>query len=610
MPLPLIFAQAVQECVSKFPLRHDARTAPLLYGTSGFRTLGVLLPPVAARVAFVAVLRVWWAVVSRSEPAGCSVGCMITASHNPATDNGLKLIDVDGGMLEVSWEKVCTAVANATTAEELISELEEWVVRNNISVSSFSMDQLLARCPFSALHLARDTRPSGMEILSAVQTSLQSLQLPFRDHGITTTPQLHYLVQRANQPSMATGVTNVFEFGTALYRQDILSSLGALLNTLTEPTPNRRGRRKIVLDASNGVGAIAIHSLLEAARQMSSQNFLEELFDITVLHDDVKNDGALNHLCGADFTQKTRSPSEKMKEWAADYGKQHCNEPREEREEVHYYSLDGDADRVVAFFHDCDGGDTWHLLDGDRVAILYAMLLRQCLGQNALQVLDIGVVQTAYANGASTDYLQRQLGLRVYTTATGVKNLHPVAHARDIGVYFEANGHGTVLLNKDSIASKVSSLADPRVHVILQHLPVLLSQVCGDGIADLFACEFALLALQMDFNAWYHIYTDLPSRQTKVTVPNPRVITNTPDERRALTPPGLQEAIDAAVAATALASNSVARAFVRPSGTEPLVRVYAETGSEALCNSLCEVVEGLVIRYCDPLKKDALPHVE
>ena len=36
-------------------------------------------------------------------------------------------------------------------------------------------------------------------------------------------------------------------------------------------------------------------------------------------------------------------------------------------------------------------------------------------------------------------------GLPVACTSTGVKHLHHRAASFDIGVYFEANGHGTVL---------------------------------------------------------------------------------------------------------------------------------------------------------------------
>jgi phosphoacetylglucosamine mutase len=37
---------------------------------------------------------------------------MITASHNPEEDNGVKLIDPQGEMLEASWENYATLLAN------------------------------------------------------------------------------------------------------------------------------------------------------------------------------------------------------------------------------------------------------------------------------------------------------------------------------------------------------------------------------------------------------------------------------------------------------------------------------------------------------------------
>ena len=31
---------------------------------------------------------------------------MVTASHNPERDNGIKIVDRDGGMMSLDWEKV------------------------------------------------------------------------------------------------------------------------------------------------------------------------------------------------------------------------------------------------------------------------------------------------------------------------------------------------------------------------------------------------------------------------------------------------------------------------------------------------------------------------
>lgn len=59
----------------------------------------------------------------------------------------------------------------------------------------------------------------------------------------------------------------------------------------------------------------------------------------------------------------------------------------------------------------------------------------------------IGFVQTYYANYSSSEYLQRTFGMKPLFAATGVKNLHEKAEHYDIGIYFEANGHGTVIFN-------------------------------------------------------------------------------------------------------------------------------------------------------------------
>ena len=44
--------------------------------------------------------------------SAAAIGVMITASHNPEPDNGVKLVDPLGEMLAPEWEKLATNVAN------------------------------------------------------------------------------------------------------------------------------------------------------------------------------------------------------------------------------------------------------------------------------------------------------------------------------------------------------------------------------------------------------------------------------------------------------------------------------------------------------------------
>ena len=67
-------------------------------------------------------------------------------------------------------------------------------------------------------------------------------------------------------------------------------------------------------------------------------------------------------------------------------------------------SLDGDADRLIYYY--MDERNQFHMLDGDKIAALVAaFIVEQVKLAGLANKIDVGVVQTAYANGASTKYL-------------------------------------------------------------------------------------------------------------------------------------------------------------------------------------------------------------
>ncbi|KAL6745648.1 hypothetical protein V8C86DRAFT_1705972 [Haematococcus lacustris] len=309
--------------------------------------------------------------------------------------------------------------------------------------------------------------------------------------------------------------------------------------------------------------------------------------DLVLVNEGGAAGGRLNHECGADYVQKER---------CAPAGFEGLGQ------EARCCSIDGDGDRLVYFqLLEGPGGQEGGrggeqaaprpvaLLDGDKISALAGLLVGELvagLPPPHCTTTRVGVVQTAYANGASTRFLTHALGLEVACTKTGVKHLHHAALAFDIGIYFEANGHGTLLFSPALILTLTQlSACCPAARQLLL-LSQAVNQYVGDALSCILLVEVALRRKGWGLGEWQAVYTDLPSRQSKLAVKDRSVISTTDAERRCLTPPGLQQALDQLVAA----AGGRARAFVRPSGTEDIVRVYAEAESQLAADELAAAI--------------------
>lgn len=202
--------------------------------------------------------------------------------------------------------------------------------------------------------------------------------------------------------------------------------------------------------------------------------------------------------------------------------------------------------------------------------------------------LDMAIVQTAYANGNSTSYITNVLKVPVKCVPTGVKHLHREAQKADIGIYFEANGHGTVLFSekaqkaiKDLAHDDSQYLEQQQAAKKLLYTMDLINQTVGDAISDMLLVETVLHAKGICGPEWNSLYTDLPNRQLKIQVANRSIISTSNAERECVSPSDLQPAIDEIVQ-----GYHCGRAFVRPSGTEDIVRVYAEATTQDSANQL------------------------
>ncbi|KAG8237821.1 hypothetical protein J437_LFUL002430, partial [Ladona fulva] len=175
---------------------------------------------------------------------------------------------------------------------------------------------------------------------------------------------------------------------------------------------------------------------------------------------------------------------------------------------------------------------------------------------------------------------------------TGVKYLHHEALKRDIGVYFEANGHGTVVVKNSALelikktkTDESLSTAERKAASKLDALLNVINQSVGDALSDILLVEAVLRSRGWNVIDWEKTYADLPNRQMKVKVQDRNVINTADAERKCTTPAGLQEEIDKIVE-----TYNSGRSFVRASGTEDVVRVYAEADSQENADELAAKV--------------------
>ena len=266
-------------------------------------------------------------------------------------------------------------------------------------------------------------------------------------------------------------------------------------------------------------------------------------------------------------------------------------------EHTKWVSFDGDADRIVYYYGNPTTNEL-NVIDGDKIAILLGDYIKSMMNNisnekgNLADLITFVVVQTGYANSAATKYLTDK-GVIVERVPTGVKHLHHKAEQYDIGVYFEANGHGTIISKygkiKNILTENGFSHDDTHVEKFLKFL-LLTNEAVGDAMATLLMVEAYLRDSGKSTDEVNSVYSDLPSRMLKLAVKDRGLFkTHHENETLLLEPVGLQDKI---VNLFSKVENS--RAFVRPSGTEDVVRIYAESPNQEDADQIANEVKDML----------------
>jgi|GEM_PF-2317896 len=455
-------------------------------------------------------------------------GIIVTASHNPAKDNGIKLLREDGSKIPELWEKIADRIMNA---KDLSREL------------ALVIQELGGRQQFAPIFEA---------------------------------------MERGVQGTVLTGADTLSE---TKYIADTVSAMKALM-------PGSDTMRVFRIDAANGAGARIMEKIAEKVNT-TIPNFRIEM---------VNTHGVINERAGAEYIHKNLSKDiasgKALPQWL------------EDNKGIEMGTLDGDADRNLIFR--LDPNNNLEVIDGDKFAALKVFVLDKYLKELGLSdKFQVGVAQTVLANMGSAGFFKK-IGVAVQETKVGDKYVRDAAvkwalgdetmnlPAHGVAVYYEAAGHGSIIMSQDFI-NAVKAAPESRAKNIIQAIIKMQNMAGGDGIRNLLLFRSLMELEHFDFaklNDSRYMYSDVPKIELEFKVKYKNNVTSIGNLGKELTAPAdvkeyveqrlaklradFQAKIDAGLVDPSTLLVSDFRAIVRASGTSPKVRVQVDGPDSSL----------------------------
>jgi phosphoacetylglucosamine mutase len=624
-------------------MNNNQQVERLSYGTSGFRYNHKILLRHGERIGRAIALLCVRRMLERIEQNSCLAcevipsslestpkvvkvvgtwGLMVTASHNPPEDNGVKLVDSEGKMVRDDEERFLVRVVNKNSdLSDVLSEFQE--------LSGLNRSDLQFNANHLQMVIARDTRGSGRQIASLLSDGMRQIlrDIHIIDIGHCTTPELHIITTKYVNPR-----SEYFAYPSIIPPMNhFLSTLDIDLHTdmIFGPGPNTYYVRSIrsmierygvnlesnVVDCANGVGGLTLKNILK----------LRERSPLIINNDRPE---CLNSGCGSDYvethtdvfftnlieTDQFRDLWLQTREGRRYVMKGLTGQDSQPSSNIHsisdhlFCSFDGDADRIVFYYFDlsksryADLNDLRiRLMNGDHISALILRYVTKLLHhaphltshpdfKNSDETVNIGVIYTPYSDGNFVRYIEEvsskmtekndRIRIHKRCVPIGVKNLIRAAESYDIAIYYESNGHGSVIVNKE--------YGIPGLRALRQ----LFNQVIGDGIMNLIGVQYILQQMKMSPAKFFSIFTKCKSVMKKIEV-NEDIRSQFKMDGIDLVEP--KEVIKKLEDIESQYLNT--RVYIRPSGTEPILRAYIETENSDRLNDVTKLVMNIIAEY-------------
>ena len=206
----------------------------------------------------------------------------------------------------------------------------------------------------------------------------------------------------------------------------------------------------------------------------------------------------------------------------------------------------------------------------------------------AQERLTFGIATTRYANGAF-DQAIGKFGnvLNVMKGETGVANISALVKNLDIGIFFESNGHGSIFVSQRAFDYLKGN--SPVLYNFLR----FFEHPVGDGFANLLAIEYILQECQAGAEQWGEYFIPRAALLQKVGVKDLSQYKLDSLKPHLLERPEIVRNFSR----TMMDENPSCRIYIRPSGTEPVLRVYVEGETEKQAEEFMAKIKGVIERF-------------